>query len=67
MCALVPVLRLRTPLNLHYQGHGHGDAPCQYLGSVGVHRYLILCTEVQFYAIAIFVIDRLDTHGVCVK
>ena len=26
MCALVPILQLRTPLNLHHQGHGRDDA-----------------------------------------
>lgn len=65
--ARVPVLRLRTTLNLHHQGQGRGDAPCQYLRSVGLHRYPILCAVGAFYAIAIFVIDRLDTKGVCVS
>lgn len=41
--ARVPVLRLRTTLNLHHQEQGRGDAPCQYLRSVGLHRYPILC------------------------
>ena len=41
--------------------------PCQCLRSVEYIAILFYAPKVQFYAIAIFVIDRFHTKGVCLK